>query len=83
MAVIDTALLELFDTGTRVFPVFPKDRPQPSDDPVVDGAEPGRYFGMAKVVPPAFQIRVEPGDDLLDAQPATAAGQLAYALFEA
>ena len=46
--MVDAALLELFDTGTRVFPVFPQDRPESAGNPVVDGAEPSRYFGMAE-----------------------------------
>ena len=64
-------------------PTFQRAAPDPVPDPVVDGAKSGSHVGMAVIILPPFGELVEAGDHLLDAQPATAAGEFAYPFFEA
>ncbi len=60
---------QLFYTGSRVLPVFPDDGPNPASYPIIDGPEAGGRLGSPEVIPPAPGVGVEPGDNLLDAQP--------------
>ena len=54
--MINTTFLELFDTRTRILPLFPDNGAQSAPDPVVDGAKPRRHLGMAEIIPPPFEV---------------------------
>ena len=82
LEVGNTEPFQLFYAGSGVLPVFPDYGPNPASDPIIDGPEAGGCLGVPEVIPPALGVGVEPGDNLLDAQPAAPAGEFPHPLLK-
>ena len=66
----NTKLFQVSNLGSGIFPLFPDNASQSTDNPAIEGLEQMFGFVQAVVVPPSDQIPVQGLDDLVQTFPA-------------